>query len=298
MRPPSVMSFDLFKTIIDQVAEFPHKLRALIFCGRGEPTLHKELPKMISYTKEKDVADAIRLTTNGFNLSPELNHQLIDSGLDYIRISVPAIEEKTCYEITGARLDLPQYIKNIKHFYDHKRKDMTVFCKTTNVALGARDGGTVNPELAEKFYTAFDDCCDYAFIENIVPQVPRELSDEEKKKMWIGNTGKQNVYLVENAGSSVCERLFYHFTVNSIGNVYPCDLNEEEDLLLGNVRTTTLNEIWHGNQLLQLRMAFLKGAIPKACEGCGVSYYDFPNELHKYAESICDRLMDSQKKEK
>ena len=292
-RPPAIMSFELFQTIIDQLAEFPHKLRALIFCGRGEPTLHRELPKMISYAKRAGVTDTIRLTTNGFNLSPELNRQLIESGLDYIRISVPAIEEQTCYEITGARLDLERYIENIKDLYVHKREGMTVFCKTTNVALGARDGGTVDPVLAEKFYTAFDACCDYTFIENIVPQVPRELSDEEKEKMWIGNTEKQNVYLVENAGSAVCERLFYHFTVNSLGNVYPCDLNEDEALHLGNVRTDSLKEIWHGDQLLQLRMAALKGAIPEACKGCGVFYYDFPNELHKYAESIRERLIDS-----
>lgn len=293
VRPPATMPFDLFRIVIDQLTEFPHKLRALIFCGRGEPTLHRELPQMISYAKEKDVADAIRLTTNGFNLSPELNRRLIDAGLDYIRISVPAIEEQACYEITGARLDLNQYIKNIKDFYDHKREGMTVFCKTTNVALGARDGGTVNPELVEKFYTAFDNCCDYAFIENIVPQVPRELSGEEKKQMWIGNTGKQNVYQAENAGSAVCERLFYHFTVNSMGNVYPCDLNENENLLLGNVRADTLKKIWQSCRLLQLRLSSLKGAVPGACKGCGVFYYDFPNELHKYAGSISDRLINS-----
>lgn len=293
MRPPAIMSLELFQAIIDQLAEFPHRLRALIFCGRGEPTLHKELPEMISYAKKAGVTDAIRLTTNGFNLSPDLNRRLVESGLDYIRISVPAIEEQTCYEITGARLNLKHYIENIKDLYDHKREGMTVFCKTTNVALGARDGGTVDPALAEKFYTAFDACCDYAFIENIVSQVPRELTDEEKKKMWIGNTEKQNVYLVKNTESTVCERLFYHFTVNSIGNVYPCDLNEHEDLVLGNVRVDTLKEIWNSDRLLQLRLAALKGAIPKACQGCGVFYYDFPNELHKYAESISKRLINS-----
>lgn len=292
-RPPAIMSFELFQTIIDQLAEFPHRLKTLIFCGRGEPTLHQDLSKMISYAKEKDVADAIRLTTNGFNLSPELNRRLIDSGLDYIRISVPAIEEETCYNITGTRLNLERYIENIKDLYDHKREGMTVFCKTTNVALGARDGGAVDPVLAEKFYKAFDSCCDYAFIENIVPQVPRELTDAEKEKMWIGGTEKQNVYLVENPGSAVCERLFYHFTVNSLGNIFPCDLNENEALLLGNVRTSSLKEVWNGDKLFQLRMAALKGAIPETCQGCGVFYYDFPNELHKYAESICERLTNS-----
>lgn len=291
MRPPAKMSYELFKTIADQLSEFPHSLRTLIFCGRGEPTLHEDLPRMIAYAKERGIANEIRLTTNGFNLSPDLNRRLIDAGLDYIRISVPAIEEDICYEITGARLNLSRYIENIKDLYDHRRKGMTVFCKTTDVALGGRDGGGVDPMLAERFYEAFDGCCDYAFIENVVPQVPRELSNEEKKEMWIGNTDKRNVYLVRNSGVCVCERFFYHFTINSLGDVYPCDLNEDESLLLGSVRTDTLKGIWDSSRLLQLRLATLKGYPTEACKGCGVFYYDFPNELHKYARAISDRLI-------
>lgn len=296
-RPPAIMSFELFKMIIDQLSEFPRRIKTLVFCGRGEPTLHKDLPQMISYAKEKDVAEVIRLTTNGFTLSPELNRQLIDSGLDYIRISVPAIDEHTCYEITGTKLDLDHYIKNVKDLYDHKHQNMTVFCKTTNIALGAKNGDTVNPDLAEKFYSAFDQCCDYCFVENIVPQVPYELSDEEKKKMWIGNTDTQNAYCVENAGSPICERLFYHFTINSSGNVYPCDLNEKENLLLGNVRSTTLKSIWNGDVLMALRLAFLKDNIPKSCAGCSVFYFDFPNELHKHADDIYRRLTTTSERE-
>ena len=296
-RPPAIMSFELFQKIIDQIAEFPQKIKTLVFCGRGEPTLHKDLPKMIAYAKEKDVAEAIRLTTNGFNLSPELNCQLIDAGLDYIRISVPAMDEQTCLELTGAKLDLENYIKNIKDLYDNKHEAMTVFCKTTNVALGAKNGGSVNQELAEKFYSAFDKCCDYCFIENIVPQVPHKLSNEEKEKMWIGNTDTQNVYLVENEGSPICERLFYHFTINSSGNVYPCDLNENEKLLLGNVRETTLKEIWRGDVLKEIRLAFLKGHVPASCINCSVFQFDFPNELHKHTDSIINRLMNVSERE-
>lgn len=290
-RSPEIMSFELFKMIIDQLSEFPQKVKTLIFCGRGEPTLHKDLPDMIAYAKEKNVAEAIRLTTNGFNLSPELNLRLIEAGLDYIRISVPAMDAETCFELTGAELDLDKYIGNIKHLYDHKHANMTVFCKTTNVALGAKNGAAMNQELAKKFYTAFDDCCDYCFVENIVPQVPHKMTEEEKAKMWIGNTETKNVYVVENEGCPVCERLFYHFTINSSGNVFPCDLNENENLRLGNVKEKSLTQIWNGETLHKIRLAFLNGDIPKACEDCSVFVFDFPNELHKHADTICERLI-------
>jgi radical SAM protein with 4Fe4S-binding SPASM domain len=290
-RTPGIMSANLFRTIIDQLAEFPGRIRTLIFCGRGEPTLHKELPEMISYAKRKNVADAIRLTTNGFNLSPELNRSLIDSGLDYIRISVPAIDEQTCYEITGAKLNLRHYIDNIRNLYENKSALMTVFCKTTDVAIGAKNGAVLQPNLAEEFYTAFDNVCDYAFIENIVPQVPRALTDDENRAMWIGGSTKvKNVYSSDNPGSPICERLFYHFTINSQGAVYPCDLNESEALLLGNVNDKNLLQIWNGDALTRLRLSFLRDNIPMACSECAVALYDFPNDLHKYSREICERL--------
>lgn len=289
-RNPSIMTMNTFERVVDQLSEFPNKIKALVFCGRGEPTLHKDLPKMIKLAKEKQVAEQIRLTTNGFNLSPELNNKLIGSGLDYIRISVPAIDEKTCFEITGSHLDITNYIESIKHLYINKPKSITVFCKTTNIALGGRNGSVKDSKMEEKFYSLFNDCCDYCFVENIVPQAPRNFSSDDKEKLWIKNSTAYNVYCVENSGSPICERLFYHLTINSLGNVYTCDLNENPNLLLGNVNDDTLIEIWNGEKIKALRVAFLKGNVPNSCKDCSVFTYDFPNNLHNYAQNILNRI--------
>lgn len=292
LRKPEIMSFDLYKTIIDQLTEFPNKLRALIFCGRGEPTLHKNLPEMIRYAKEKNITDSIRLTTNGFNLSPELNRRLIDAGLDYMKISVPAIDKQTCFDVTGVMFDLEKYIGNIRHLYESKGDNMTIYCNIKNVALGGIGRGEPIPVLAEQFYSMFDKICDYCHIENIVPQVIRNLTKNELREMWIENFEWKSIYnFSDNFETSVCERLFYHFTVNSIGNVFPCDLNEKEGQLLGNVKNTTLQKIWNGDILNKLRIAFLKGETPLSCAECSVIKYDYPNNLHKYADILCRRLL-------
>ena|GEM_PF-249781 len=292
MRKPHIMSMDLYKNIIDQLAAFPNQLRALIFCGRGEPTMHKNLPEMISYAKEKGVTDTIRMTTNGFNLSPDLNQKLINAGLDYVKISVPAIDEKTCFEITGVKLDLKQYVDNITHLFKNKRNDMTIYCKSTNVALGGKGGGEPLPELADKFYAMFEGISDYCFIENIVPQVIRKLTEDEMKNMWIENFEAKNIYNLDAEHSNtICERLFYHFTINSIGDVFPCDLNENEALKLGNIQQVRLQDIWNGETLKNLRIASLTGNIPGACADCAAILYDYQNELHKYANDIHCRLL-------
>ncbi len=295
-RAPHMMTLDSVKIIIDRLAEFPDKIKTLIFCGRGEPAIHKELPEMIAYAKEKDVADEIRLTTNGFNLSPELNRRLIDAGLDYIKISVPAIDEQTCFEITGAKLDLEKYIANIKNLYDNKREGMTVYCKTTNIALGAKNGSAIDSEKAKKFYSLFEDISDYAFIENIVFMARTDITEKEKEKIWLRNTGNQNIYSLKNDGSPVCERLFYHFTINSLGEVYPCGDSEDTSLLMGNALNDSLLEIWNSKKYLELRLAFLKGNIPEYCKKCDIFSWEYPNDLHKHADAICERLLKAAKR--
>lgn len=288
-REKEKMSLGMFEKLADQMAEFPRPIKTMIFCGRGEPTLHEELPEMIHMAKK--TVDSIRLTTNGINLSPALNKRLIEAGLDYMKISVPAIDTQTAFDITGVRIDFKQYVENIRNLYLNKPSSMTIYCKISNIALGG-DGGGHNPALEEQFYSMFDDVCDYCFIENIAP-VKSNPTQETLEKMGIKNFNDQNIYGLPGVETTkpICERLFYHFTVMTNGDVFPCDLNVSDSLLLGNIQKTTLRNIWNGDILKNLRIAFVKGDTPPSCSDCGGILYDYPNSLHKYADMIYQRLV-------
>ncbi len=296
-RQNNMMSLESVKVIIDRLAEFPSKIKTLIFSGRGEPLTHKALPEMIAYAKEKDIAGEIRVTTNGFLLSPELNKRLIESGLDYMKISVPAIDEQTCFEITGAKLNLDKYIANIKNLYENKRDGMTIYCKTTDIALGAKNGASMDPEKEKLFYSLFENCCDYSFVENIVYMAKNEVTESNRNKIWIGNSAPNNIYQLKNEGSPVCERTFYHFTINSLGELYPCGDSEDPSLLMGNALDTSIVDMWNSKKYLDLRLAFLKGDIPEFCKKCSIFTFEYPNDLHKYADEISERLLKSAGKE-
>lgn len=282
------MSLGLFEDLIEQMKEFPQRTKTMIFAGRGEPTLHQELPQMIRLAKT--TVDSIRLTTNGVNLSPVLNKQLIDAGLDYMKISVPAIDEKSAYDVTSVRIDIKQYIENIRNLYENKTPSMTIYCKTTNVALGA-NGGDPDPYYAERFYSMFDDVCDYTFIEKIAP-IKSDPTEETLKKMGIANFGSENIFGFsgEMTNTPICERLFYHLTILSNGDVFPCDINTDVSLRLGNLQNTSIRNIWNSDKLKKIRLAFLKGTLPASCSNCGAILYDYPNNLHKYTDVIYQRL--------
>ena len=80
LEPPADMSWDLFRSIIDQL---PDLARAVLH-GVGEPMLVADLPRMVRYLKDRGVF--VLFNTNGTVLSERNGRALIAAGLDELRV--------------------------------------------------------------------------------------------------------------------------------------------------------------------------------------------------------------------
>ena len=79
--------------------------------------LNPNICEMIRYAKESDVADFIEMITNGSKLSPVLNRNLIDSGIDRIRISIEALDEIGYRNIAGTKIDFAAFVNHIRDLH-------------------------------------------------------------------------------------------------------------------------------------------------------------------------------------
>ena len=95
LEPPQDMSWSLFTRIVDQV---PNIARVVLH-GVGEPMLVKNLPRMVRYLKDRGTY--VLFNTNGTLLQPRKFQQLIDTGLDELRVSLDAANAKSYREIRG-----------------------------------------------------------------------------------------------------------------------------------------------------------------------------------------------------
>ena len=84
LEPPADMSWDLFRSIVDQV---PDLARAVLH-GVGEPMLVADLPRMVTYLKDRGAY--VLFNTNGTVLSERNGRALIAAGLDELRVSLDA----------------------------------------------------------------------------------------------------------------------------------------------------------------------------------------------------------------
>ena len=95
LEPPADMSWELFTKIVDQV---PNVARVVLH-GVGEPMLVKNLPEMIRYLKARGTY--VLFNTNGTLMQPKRFQELIDTGLDELRVSLDAADRETYAKVRG-----------------------------------------------------------------------------------------------------------------------------------------------------------------------------------------------------
>src|ERR1700723_4104481 len=109
LEAPADMSWDLFTSIIDQVSD----VARVVMHGVGEPLLVKNLPQMIRYLKERGIYALFN--TNGTLLTPRKQRELIETGLDELRVSLDAADAKTFLAVRGKDM-FNGIVRNISGF--------------------------------------------------------------------------------------------------------------------------------------------------------------------------------------
>lgn len=259
---PGVMDYELFKKTIDQIADFPDKLKKLALYMRGEPLLHPKLPDMISYAKKRDVSESIQITTNGYLLRPKINLKLIDAGLDELVISVESLSDEGYKKITGVSIDYDIFIDNINHFYNNKC-NCKLYIKILDIGL---------EDDIIKFHELFDHICDKAFIEHVIPQY-KQVSYIDTEYCFTTDVRGHDLNRVD-----VCAQPFLSLYVLHDGNVCACCVDFNGNIVFGNVKRNSLIKMWQSKALRDFRILHLKRKRYSHFE-CGKCNYPYYNTL-------------------
>ncbi len=274
------MEWDLFQKIINDIRELPEPLKVLRVSGQGEPLLNPNIIKMFSFAKEKHVADFVETVTNGSKLSPEFNTQLVASGIDRIRISIEAVSEEGYQDIAGYKINLDQFVDNIKDLHDKSRGKCEIYIKTVDAAVNTK-------EKKDLFFNLFGNICDRIWIDQVIPLWSDY--DEIKKKFQIQNKGMHGQALQP---VKVCPFPFYNVLINPDGAVTACCADWKRKLVLGNLSEQKFVEIWNGKILKKFWVDMLKGNKNKyeMCAKCLLPMYDCNDNIDAFAEEILARM--------
>jgi len=296
LEPPADMSWPLFTSIVDQL---PGLKRAVLH-GVGEPMLVKSLPRMVRYLKNRSVY--VLFNTNGTLLAPKKNRELIDTGLDELRVSLDAADAASFLKVRGKNM-FDRILRNLGAFTALQRAIgassprvslwLTGLKETIDqlpdfVRLAARIGvGEVHLQrlvfddlgrgLARAQSSLFEktQAAEEAAIAEAVA-VGRALG------VAIDASGatEPGVSLKRGAEArpwSACRRPWALMYFTAHGRALPCCIapfsaRDYATYTLGDATQQSLREIWAGAPYQRFRAALTSDAPPRPCQNCGLRW--------------------------
>jgi MoaA/NifB/PqqE/SkfB family radical SAM enzyme len=214
-RPIRMLSQATFVKIMDLV--LPSDLLMLSIVGFGEPLLHRRLPWMIRYARERRPDLLIKLTTNGSRLTPRVADELYASGLDLLEISFVGTDAEQ-YEAMMGRLKYGGTLEAIDYVHRAGYKFLVATFQTEladEAAIRAfwRARDITNVEIKSLHRRG-------GYLQVASPSRPVELGGYRSRtgRSVIG----RSVTDVDAMPPEACHKLFMFLHVNANGNFIPC----------------------------------------------------------------------------
>ncbi|MFN8058821.1 MAG: SPASM domain-containing protein [Vicinamibacterales bacterium] len=251
-RDEGVMDMALFQKIADECARL--RIHHMRLHNYGEAFVDRRLVEKVRYAKSIGIPE-VGLISNGSLITEQAARGIVEGGLDAINISVDAAG-KNVFEATRVGLKYDKVIANVERL----------------LRIRAELGRT-RPKLILSF-------------------VRQDNSDEEQRFIdtWRGRADKIHITELHNWAGTLnqesdvrypCYRPWLTFTALWDGRVSLCcaDFNGSE--VLGDLRTSTIEEIWNGERYRTVRAAHLEHGGPSICQSCDLPRKDSPLWIRK-----------------
>ena len=253
-RAEGIMSFDLFRKVVDECAELG--ITHVRMHNYGEAFLDRYLTEKVRYAKEKGIKE-VGMISNGSLITEKVARAIIEAGLDAINISVDA-GGKEVFEQTRIGLNYDKVIANIERL----------------VRIRAELGRT-RPKLILSFVRQNNSADEQAFIEHW-----KSIADK------IHVTDLHNWAGTLNTQSDVnypCYRPWLTFTVLWDGRVSLCCADFDGKTVLGDLNRQTIEEVWNSDAFRAVRRQHLESGGPDVCRACDLPKKDSPLWITKLA---------------
>jgi MoaA/NifB/PqqE/SkfB family radical SAM enzyme len=296
LEPPADMSWEMFQHVVDQ---FPRIARVVLH-GVGEPMMVRALPRMIRYLKDRGTY--VLFNTNGTLLGERRGRDLIDSGLDELRVSLDAAEPKAFKAVRGRDL-FARIVRNVRAFRVLQRELGAELPRVSLWLTGLKE--TVG-QLSEFVRLAHDLDVPEVYLQRLVYFPEGQGLAHEEQALFAGGDDEegrliheaealaQSLGLTFNASGatdpatslkpeesaqpwSLCRRPWSLMYITAHGRALPCCIapfsaRGYDSFTLGDATQQTLQEIWNGARYQDFRRALLSDTPPAACSGCGLRW--------------------------
>jgi MoaA/NifB/PqqE/SkfB family radical SAM enzyme len=246
-RPQGIMDMALFQKIADECAALG--IGHIRMHNYGEAFMDRQLVEKVRYAKRLGIPE-VGLISNGSLITEAAARGMVDAGLDAINISVDAAG-KEVFESTRLNLSYDKVIANVERL------------------IRIRDeAGKRRPKLILSFVRQNNSAEEQSFIAHWRTKADKiHITDLHN---WAGTLNH------ESDVNFPCYRPWLTFTVLWDGRASLCCADFDGREILGDLRTSTIREIWNSKPYLRARQAHLDHGGPAVCQSCDLPKKDSP----------------------
>ena len=225
--------------------------------GTNEPLIVPYLVDIIEYARSQGILD-IMFNSNGFLLTEELSHRLLDSGLTRIMFSLDAITKQT-YDQIRVRSDFDRVMQNIETFLRLKQERGAVL---PLVRVSFVKTSINEPEL-DAFIEHWSQRVDFLSIQQYGNPFQGSEKDEKEELRATGLDFQFDELFR-------CPQPWVRALVRNDGTVLPCCAFLGMKFDMGNIYESGLKALWQSNPWRRLRQLHAAGRYREEpiCKEC------------------------------
>lgn len=266
---------------IKNVDELVSHVKMVDITGYGDVTTHPEFPEILKTFTSRNIP--IRFVTNGSLLKGDRLEAILQSSVGEIVISVNSLDPATYAYIHRSKVRLEQVLENIENLMARKPKFIVRFSFVITsrnfhemkafVDFGKKHGVAVSclgltPTLVSLYPPALE-----------VQNTPENRAYIEEVRNYANKLGVTvSLLKLENQSTTEtridprrlseiikgCEWVYTKTFIETDGTVKPCCWSQ---VTLGDIKTQSFEEIWHGERYEELRRLVKEGSL-KHCSKC------------------------------
>ncbi len=296
LEPPADMSWALFTRIVDQIP----KIARVVLHGVGEPMMVRELPRMIAHLKARGTY--VLFNTNGTLLSERKGRELIDAGLDELRVSLDAAEPEA-FKLVRGRDMFDRVVKKVRAFTTLQAKLGATAPRVSLWLTGLKETLDQLPDfvtlahgmgVTEVYLQRLVYLPDAQGLARPESALFEKLDRDEAAVLAAAQARADQLGIKFNASGatepgtslkrevddqpwSLCRRPWSLMYITAHGRALPCciapfSMRGYDSFTLGDASQATLREIWNGPAYRDFRRALLSDKPPPACGSCGLRW--------------------------
>lgn len=240
-RPVADMARPLYEKTIDALAG---KTEFVWLQDYGEPFLNKEIFGMIRYARERGLK--VGISTNGTVLTDKIIDGILESGLDYLIFAIDGATAET-YEKIRVGATYEKVAENVRRFLAKKGKHK-IFTVVQCIYMEATS------QEVRQFRRQWK-------LPGVDAVRIRQLTYSGKGSRFDNLTTQKPCYW-----------LWSNPHIKNDGTVVPCCQDVNSTLALGNIQNDSLDRIWNGEKMQELRAKHLAGQAGEIplCRNCNM----------------------------